>query len=130
MAIGFAGPYLQLAYMLLLGRVLRTIPTLLATLGVKMMTCGPFANRAVMVEVPAIALRGHAEESSSSGFAIYFATMATWQLLYFVWYANFFFDDCYSDFSYFVRRGSDQCPEPMRTSAPAYQLMDETGISS
>ena len=130
MAIGFAGPYLQLAYMLLLGRVLRTIPTLLATLGAKMMTCGSFANRAAMVEVPTIALRGHAKEDSSNGFAIYFATMATWQLLYFVWYASFFFDDCYSDFSYFVRRGSDQCPEPMRTSAPAYHLMDETGISS
>ena len=36
--------------------------------------------------------------------------MMAWQLLYFVWYTQFFFDDCYGDFAYDGRRGSDQCP--------------------
>ena len=101
--IGFAGPYGQLLYMLALGRVLRSVPRLFAAV----FSPSPSSSKNT-------ALRpSSSSSSSSSGYSTYAACMMAWQLLYFVWYTQFFFDDCYSDFAYFVRRGSDQCPEPM-----------------
>ena len=145
--IGFAGPYGQLTYMLLLGRLLRRVPYLLeralappkltttfttatattTASPIAMPSVSPYSNShshsqqqqqqqqsAWQGATAATTTTTGAEERAGSGYWLYAACMMGWQLLYFLWYSHFFFDDCYSDFAYFVRRGSDQCPEPMR----------------